>query len=565
MFLVMLLLTGIGFFYVHKLSKEAKTILKDNYETLQHSHQMLQALDNFQIAGQTSIIKFEKSLQIQENNITELGERGLTTQLRFQFEEWKKNIEDIQKTSTIKNTIFKIIELNEQAIVRKNLLAEKGAKNALIYLLIISSICLFIVLLFILKFPQYLANPIKELTTSISEIANRNYEKRLNFNSKDEFGELAIAFNTMAAKLDEYEHSNIAQILFEKKRIEAVISTISDPIIGLDEHNTIIFVNQEAIQVLGVEQKNLVGKYAPDIALTNDLLRNLLKELLDENPTQKSELLKIYADEKESYFHKDILEVRAYKTGENKSVSLGHLIVLKNVTPFKELDLAKTNFIATISHELKTPISSIKMSLQLLENKQIGKLNQEQKQLLQHIREDSERLLKIIKELLNMSQIETGNIQLKLQHTSPASIVKYAYDTVIFQANQKKIKIETIFQEPLPMIQADVEKTAWVLINFLSNAIKHSPEDSNIHVNISKSEDNSVVFAVMDTGKGIEEKYLERIFEKYFKIPASLDYDGTGLGLAISKEFIEAQQGKVWAKSTLGEGSQFFFCLPIVA
>jgi len=213
-----------------------------------------------------------------------------------------------------------------------------------------------------------------------------------------------------------------------------------------------------------------------------------------------------------------------------------------------------------VSHELKTPISSIKMSARLLTDLRVGQLNGEQQELIRSITDDADRLLKITGELLNMSQVETGNIQLKLQPADPATIVDQAVQAVLFQAQQKGIRIHAAVADDLPLIQADVEKTSWVLINFLTNAIKYSPDQSGVEVAVYRSEDK-VEFLVTDHGKGIDEKYLPRIFERYFKVPGTHDRNGTGLGLSISKEFIEAQGGHIWVSSQVGEGSRFGFRL----
>ena len=157
-----------------------------------------------------------------------------------------------------------------------------------------------------------------------------------------------------------------------------------------------------------------------------------------------------------------------------------------------------------------------------------------------------------------MSQVETGNIQLKLQPANPATIVNQAIQAVSFQAQQRRINIHMELADNLPYIQADVEKTSWVLINLLTNAIKYSPEDSGIEVAAFRNKD-TVEFRVKDHGKGIDERYLPRIFERYFKVPGIHDRNGTGLGLSISKEFIEAQGGRIWVDSRLGEGSSFGF------
>jgi signal transduction histidine kinase len=161
-----------------------------------------------------------------------------------------------------------------------------------------------------------------------------------------------------------------------------------------------------------------------------------------------------------------------------------------------------------------------------------------------------------------MSQVETGNIQLKLQATDAKDIIEQAIQAVQFQAQQKKITLHKNIQESLPVLQADIEKTSWVLINFLTNAIKYSPESSVIEI-AAYLKNEGVEFMVKDSGIGIDEKYLPKIFDRYFKVPGNHDRTGTGLGLSISKEFIQAQHGHIRASSKMNEGSEFYFLLPI--
>ena len=200
-------------------------------------------------------------------------------------------------------------------------------------------------LYFIYKFPVYIIHPIKELTAGIKEITNRNYEQRLHFNSRDEFGEVANAFNVMAQRLNEYEHSNLAEALYVKKRIETIINNMQDALIGLNENKHILFVNTTACKILGLKKKDMLGKYAPDIAGQNDLLHNILKDIDLENNKESENKefkpIKIFVDGKEAYFSKENLKVTVNKTGEQKDYFIGNVITLKNITKYKELDFAK--------------------------------------------------------------------------------------------------------------------------------------------------------------------------------------------------------------------------------
>jgi len=546
LFIVILLFGILGIFYVNKLSSDTNNIIKNNYETLVYNNNMLKALEELP-QNKKALSDFESNLKKQETNITEPGENEATNDVRKHFDEIKSNPENHENYVQIRQAIQVINDLNQNAILRKNAVAEKTASDATFWLTIVFSVFSLIAFTLVFNIPEVIAAPVRALSEGITAISDKRYDKRIYLNQDDEFGDLANAFNIMAQKLDEYEHSNLAKIKFEKSRIETIINQMKDGIIGLDEKKNILFLNAVAEKLLGLKESEIIGKYTADIALKNDLMRTLLQ-----NKSENE--LKIYADKKESYFNKDVLDVT------NNNEVIGQVIVLRNITPFHELNEAKTNFIATVSHELKTPISSIKMSAQLLADSRVSALSNDQKELLKSITEDSDRLLKITGELLNMTQVETGNIQLKLQPIQPAIIVEQALQAVLFQAQQKNISIQKKIQQQLSAVQADPEKTSWVLINFLTNAVKYSPESSSIELSVSQK-DNKISFAVADHGKGIEEKYLSKIFDRYFKVPGTYDRSGTGLGLAISKEFIEAQGGIIQVQSVLNEGSIFTFTL----
>ena len=359
----------------------------------------------------------------------------------------------------------------------------------------------------------------------------------------------------MAQKLEEYSESKLDKIIQGKKRIETLINNMHDPVIGIDENKNILFINDEALVITGLKEAEVLGKQIQEVAVYNDLVRTLTKDLLLPEKQRTEKVIKIFADNKESYFEKEFVDIQIIPTGEENPKLIGYVILLKNITALKELDIAKTNFIGTVSHEFKTPISSIKMSLQLLENEKIGNLNQEQKNLVESIKDDSNRLLKITGELLNIAQVESGNVQLAIKPCNPVDIMQYAIDATQTQADQKQIKFKVSFQENLPNVKADIEKTAWILTNLISNAVRYSYENSTIFLSISTSNDK-IVFSVKDTGQGIPTQFHNKIFDRYFRVPGT-HKEGTGLGLAISKEFVEAQGGEITVDSEVGSGSVF--------
>jgi PAS domain S-box-containing protein len=556
LFLLAIICCGLSIYYMNRLSDDEKNILKDNYQSVQYTKNICVAVDASPgVLSRQQIKVIDQNISGEEHDVTEPGEGQLADSLRSKFETLKRIDANAPNADglhySIRKLSYGIMQLNMTAIEHKYAAATATASKATLIMAFVASFLFLIAFSFVVNFPGYIANPIKELTERIKEVSNRNYHQQLNFKSNDEFGELGQAFNTMTKKLDEYEHSNLASILFEKRRIETIINSMHDAIIGLDEKQFIIFANQVASTLIGLPAQSLTGKYAPDVAMENDLLRNLLV-----NDQHK---MKIYADNRESFYTKEVLAVTS------KDKIIGKVIILKNITEFQQLDEAKTNFIATISHELKTPISSIKMSLKLLEDKRIGEMNTEQKQLVENIDEDARRLLQITGELLDMAQVETGKLQLNFGSTHPKNIVDYAVKALKTTAEQKQVTLNVHCGENLPDVHADLDKTTWVLINLLSNAIKYSHEKSTVDLIVKKYKQDEIEFSVQDHGRGIDQKYLSRIFERYFKVPgATFDQTGTGLGLAIAKDFIEAQAGKIGVESEMGEGSRFYFTLKMV-
>ena len=548
LFLLLLLSGGLGIYNLVRLKNDAKMILENNYESLDYCHIMQRQLDSFNIDRPDALRNFNDALRKQENNITEPGEYDATAALRSDFDKLRKGDTSTPIIRDMHKELYFILNANMNAIERKNAKTETKAENALTLISLIAGVIFVVAFTFSFNFPSVLTAPIRKLTEAIQEISRKNYKYRIHIKNKDEFGQMADSFNAMAERLEYFESSNLNKLMFEKSRAEAVINSLKDASIGVDKNSIILFANNQALQLLGLEAKDIVSRPANEVADRNDLFRFLLNE-------KNNIPFKIVVDGKENYFSKEIVEVQ-------QEDSRNTVIVVRNITSFKELDVAKTNFIATVSHELKTPLASSDFSLKLLEDGRDGKLTKDQKELVHQLKQDNQRMLRILSELLNMSQVEAGKIQLEIKAVKPASIANNAINTVNAAAKEKEIHFERDYDDQLPSVQADAEKTGWVLNNFLSNAIKYSSAGGKIIVSI-KLVDGSLQFSVKDQGTGIAGEYLPKIFERFFKVPGSTK-TGTGLGLAISKEFIEAEGGKIWVKSTHGEGSEFGFDLPVV-
>lgn len=566
LFIMILLLAIFSTWYVSALKKDAENVLAANYLSVEYARNMIGAADQLSAGHPESVDKLHQNLKLQKQNVTELSEKEITEKLEQKLGYLLENPQDVQTAKEFREELVNLMNVNMAAIVKKNDHAQVLAREAFLLISVLGALSFLIAFVLFVNLPSNIADPIKKLTNSIKEIAKQNYNQRLYFTGDSEFVDLASSFNTMAERLQEYANSKLDRILQEKKRVEALVNSMHDPVIGLNDKMEILFINDEALQLTGLNRDDIQQKSLKELAAGNDLVQRILSK---QDPQQEQQeqgafaenTLSIFADNKESFFEKQVYPIDIVPTGEESLQHVGEVIILKNITTFKELDVAKTNFIATVSHELKTPIASIQMGLELLNHPKTGELSENQKKLMDGIKDDSERLLRITSELLNVSQVETGNIKLFAQWSNPMPVITYALQATQLQAKQKDIELVTELDEDLPKVFIDEEKTAWVLTNFITNAIRYSPEHSQIIVRLKRNLDK-LVFSVQDHGKGIDSSYKNRVFDRYFQIPGSLR-TGTGLGLSISKDFIENQGGSIYVDSTLGVGSTFSFAIPI--
>ncbi|WP_455496994.1 ATP-binding protein [Coprobacter sp.] len=551
LFAMILMLGVLAISSIYDLDRNSRNIYVANNNSLNYARNMLTALERMN-SDPAALDIFVENFRLQERNITETDELQATRILKEHLKEYRKN-SDQTSIAKMRMDLYHIMELNMISISHKSKIAESSAERSLLWISVLFIFCILVSIALLIYFPKYIVKPIKELIKGIQEVADQNYKKRLPAGLGVEFGGVAVSFNKMAERLEEFHDSSISDILSGKKYIEAIVNSITEPIIGLNEEMQIVFVNEEALNLLHLKKGDLLYRSATEVALKNDLLRRLVKELV--SPNEKQEPLKIYADNKESYFQAKYIPIRIIEAGENEQKNIGNIILLNNITEFKERDSAKTTLISTISHELKTPISAILMSLKLLEDNRVGDLNEEQRQLSESIKDNSNRLLSITGELLNMTQVETGRLQLMPKITKPIELIEYAIKANKVQADKFGCQIEVEYPEKISKLFVDSEKIAWVITNLLSNAIRYTPQNGRIIIG-AKQVGNIVEIYVQDFGKGIDPRYHQSIFDRYFRVPGT-KVQGSGLGLSISKDFVEAHSGTLTVESELGKGSRF--------
>jgi PAS domain S-box-containing protein len=575
-------LTLVGGYSLKKLESEVAFMLTNNYEGVAYSQDMMQALDKLDYlledtmrtsinAYKEQVHQIELNLTRQEKRTINDKERSITKDIRKLFEEYRyiilgspiKRFEAHRIEHQLKDKLYQLKELQMKELRTNNDEAQSDAKDGFNYIALLGTLCFMFTIVFIFTFPEYVASPIKNLTESIKKIEEKNYEERLQQTSNDEFGELAKAFNSMIEKLDQYEHSNLAKLTFEKNRIAAIINNMSDGIIGFDENDVILFANKEAEELLGVDDQAIIGKNAADVARFNELLRKLLL-----NRNNEDFNIKLFADGKENYYEQEVIDVNIEQEDEAPR-SLGYVIILKNITEYEEHDRETLDFIKAITRKLQKPINAIQQQIKILESEGSGDLNRKEIQALDKVRDENEKLQKIKTELLSLqmkADDEDDNTALVYQLTHPKEIVQYAADIMFGQADQREITIESHYLFDMSKVNADLEKTAWVLVMFISNALRYSPNKGKIMINAEEKEkENEIIFSVQDFGKGMTDEQKKNVFQKYLPTSSATKLQSkTGLAMAIAKEFIEQQDGKIWVESEEGKGTTFYFSLPSV-
>lgn len=592
---VILVLSLFSIYFIESLNKASQTILKDNYLSIESANKMidnLDIIDNSQVILSSDSYRdktvfqneykesksiFEKSLSQSEGNITELGEREVLQNLRKEYQSYISKIESADSSGTgnrytmellpsykkVKQLCYELLNLNEKAMLRKNDEVKNISRDTEIYMLAITAVSLFLVLVIILKAPGTIIQPIYELTKKVGAISEKKYSERIEVKSENEVGMLALSFNKMAEKLSEYEKSNVEKLIAEKKRAEAIVDNMRDAIIVLDENNDLILMNNVGSELLGLSGKEVIGKSASSLADSNNLFKNIFEEkdkLQDVFSGENKNYLRIINKDKEEFYLRDYTDVL-----DANGNRIGVIIVLKNVTGFKELDEIKSGFVATVSHELKTPLAAINMSLRLLNDSRIGELNAEQKKLTEEMKNEIRRLLKMVNELLNLSKIESGGEAYNYQFISVDELIDASVTPMLMQFEQNKVEFNFNIEKNLPKLKIDVNKIAWVIINLLNNAVRYTKTEGKITLSVSR-EKEFIKFSLKDNGIGIKPEHIGRIFQKFVQLNKSNmenQYKGVGLGLAIAKEFIEAHKGTIKVISEYNKGSEFIFYLPV--
>lgn len=554
---------------VKRLSDAGTKVIRDNYRSLEYVQRMdsllvAMALPQDHSCYAQTLARLEAEAKLQKGNITEPGEDAATARLEVAVNRLLAlNVYPPPQAllDSVAQATDRIEALNLQAIRTKSESAEAKAGNLLNESVVATTIAFLLVFTFLISFPRAIITPLEELTRLIGRVGGGDFSQRADEGRRDEIGTLARAFNTMSAELERYRQSSLERLLASQRRTESIINRLPDPLIVADAGWNVLFFNQAAQNVLGLKATEIQGRRITEMAARNDLLRRWMLPLTEAaGHAGAAATLPIVLDGKERHFVPDAFEIRS-ETGEKEPI--GYVLSLTDVTHFTELDRAKTDFLATISHELKTPLSSIDLSLRLLRNEKTGSLTEAQNQVVEGIGKETQRLIRLVTELLNTSQLESGRLQIIPRPEALPPLLEKALDTVRIAAEERQVGLHTFLPEHLPAANMDAEKTGWVVVNLLTNALKHTPvgEDITIRVEVIGT---YLQIRVQNPGPAIPEAQQPHLFARYAPSDSAglAGLPGTGLGLAISREILEAQGGRIWTENVPG-GVCFTFTIPL--
>ena len=584
---ILFLFLGVGLYAVwlfNQLGGSIEVILRENYQSVLAGQQMKESSErmdsglSFALAGEeqrgrelfdANVPTFQRSLSKELNNITLPGEQELADKIKLSEERYQVLAKTFWDTSDsgarrkmyfsellplftqIKNDAQEVIRINQENMVQADHSARSLSADSIrnMALLLVFGVALAIWLAFELQ--RAILKPIQTLTTVSKELGEGNLDQVVPVQSRDELGQLADAFNKLAAKLRAYRQITTDQILQARQMTEITFSAFPDAILALSLDGKINFANPAAGNLL----QRLNGEYGLPLAIQEEV-GNVLKGAPDCLPTSFEKAVPVRLDDHEAFLLPRVLGMR-----DESGNLFGAAVVLQDVTRFRLMDEVKTNLVSTVSHELKTPLTSIRMGLHLLLEEKIGSLNAKQLELLLAAREDSERLLRIINDLLDLARLESGQTRPRIEVVSPRTLIDEALPNLRPLVEVRDSHLLADIAPDLPEVMVDPRQVSHVFSNFVSNAARFSKPGDDIVLS-AKTIGKNVRFSVLDHGPGIAKEYQARVFERFFRIPGSEESKGVGLGLAIAKEIIVSHGGNVGLRSTPGEGSEFYFDLP---
>lgn len=599
--LLLMAILGIGFISaLGFVGNRIEAILRENYRSVEAMNGLNEAAERidssfqFVAEGRTDAKKqydenwaaYRRELDFEQSNITESGEAELVSRLQELTERYRtlgdryfspnrtpvERAEDyflpngqpgplLETFQQIKRVSADIRRLNQDSMEAASRDARQAAVTARIWTILGLLAALAVTGLLVWRTGRTILRPVEDLTRSALAVGDGRFDQMITAETRDEIGELVAAFNRMTAQLRDLKQSQAARLLRAQQASQAAIDSFPDPVLVVDREGRVEMANPAARRVLGVGP---VGDQPGHTWQPPDRLRGPLDAALQtQQPflTQSFDQSVMYriGNEDRTYIPQ-ILPVRDPYGG-----TLGAAIVLNDVTRFRLLDELKSDLVATASHELKTPLAGLRLAVHLLLEEIVGPLLEAQKDLLIDARENTERLVRIVDQMLSMAKLEHDREHLEVSPQDPAQLMRTAAEQVHPMMSGKRLLFELADATSIPPIAADPQRLGQVLNNLLVNAATYTESGGQITLSVRPIDNGRVELAVKDSGVGIPPEYLPHVFDKFFRIPGQSRGPGAGLGLAIVREIVTAHGGDIVCESEPGKGTTFRIYMPVWA
>jgi len=580
------------------LGKATDAILSENYRSILAAENMVDALERqdsgilimFLGADERGIDQFRKSekmflewLARAKDNTTIQGESELVQSIETYYSEYLQlfsrltDLHDAAQNSqrrsltTYKDSVHPLFTkvreacielryLNEKTMYGASVRANHVAKRAIWSTVLVAASALIVALIFSVFLAERIVQPIRRFMEASRKISSGDYAIQVPVETGDELGCLAGEFNQMAEQLGHYHEMNIEQIISEKKKGEAILSSIEDGLVVFDTTLKVTGINPAARRLLGLEftESSILQckEIIPDPNVC-DLIHKTVESGIQPKVPDEERIVSIPEGERTRHYLFSVTPIR----GRDRNLS-GIVLLLRDVTRLKEVERLKSEFIMAASHELRTPLTSLGMSVDLLLEHIAKGLAEKDRDLLQTAHEEVHRMKALVNDLLDLSKIEAGRIDLEFESVPISILFEHLQEVFKNQMDMKAVTLTSEVTGDLPKIRADANKITWVLTNLVSNALRYVNKGGHIQLMAHRIGPH-VHLSVRDDGPGIPLEYHTKIFEKFVQIKER-DAEGTGLGLAICKEIVRAHGGTIWVESSPGKGSTFTFTLPIV-
>ena len=602
---ILLIVSALGIAVLSQYRNKLDTFYYENWRSVEYGQHMIDALERLndsakmladrsaaptEIAAASSrasasLDDFSHNQVSEDENITLPGERDIAAKLTLTWsgkdldgqarssDDYRDAYLNLLKPETTAEqraaayaSVLRLapaVKDQAQRVIRLNLdnmkpidgqvksMADRAAR--LMILLAVTGVLLAII--FTLVVWRSILGPLKTLTQSFHEIAQGNLDLVVQVKTRDELRQLAEAFNSMAAKLREFRRTDRAKLVRVQRTTQLAVNSLPDAIAIVGPEGTIELSNETAQKLFQL----IPGKSIDDVR--GHRLSEIYREVLLEEKSWQSRgyesALEVYDEGGQlKYFLPHAVPI----VDAPGSRLLGVTLVLGDVTNLRKLDEMKSGLLSVVSHELKTPLTSIRMASHLLLEERVGSLNNKQTELLLAARDDADRLQTIIEDLLDMGRLESGRVQLELRPESPERLIDDAVSPLQSSFKDSGVDLDVKVSPEAPAVLADATRVDHVFTNLLTNALKFTSAGGHVRI-FTETQDDVVRFVVEDTGVGIPSDQISRVFERFFRVPRLNQPPGAGLGLAIAKEIVEAHGGAITVRSQEGTGSRFSFTL----